>query len=283
MVVRSGSIIEKSKTCWKNLQKFYKLSCSYLHHPLVLLPLWTKIEIFSQIFKAASPAPALSYNNGGSAAASTPPGCIPGINVRGDMASSLLCRGYKRRSRWDTRSGPFLTALGWLFIFISKLSASVDMTCLEERRLCRAARSLHPHPPTHSSICTLWDAPSSEQCLTDERFLNFSCAPSWEKISGGSDSKSVFLTHIIKLLCSVFKVKCVHHCAMWTREKEGETLGFCLFLCLLGYQLLPRTGGSRRDHSRAEGAHDGAAHLSPGARSRGKIPHQVSSLRSLGD
>lgn len=106
--------------------------------------LWTKVEIFSQIFNAAFPAPALSCNSGSSAAAWTQPGCIPGINVRGDTASSLLCRGYQRWSCWDTHSGPFLAALGWLFIFISKLSASADMTRLDERRLCRAVRSLPP-------------------------------------------------------------------------------------------------------------------------------------------
>ena len=129
---------------------------------VVLLPLWMKIKILSKIFRAASSALALSCNSGSSAAASawTQPGCIPGINVRGDTAFLLLCRGYKRRSRWDTRSGSFLAALGWLFIFISKPSTSADMTHLDERRLCGAVRSLPT--PLLALLYVLWDASSSD-------------------------------------------------------------------------------------------------------------------------
>lgn len=55
------------------------------------------------------------------------------------------------------------------------------------------------------------------------------------------------------------------------------------FLCVFflpGHQLLSRSGGPWSDYSRTEGAHNAANHFPPGTGSWGKVPYQVSSLKT---
>lgn len=66
----------------------------------------------------------------------------------------------------------------------------------------------------------------------------------------------------------------------YTKKNNWKKL-ICLYVCvfsLKGHQLLPRTGSCRCHHAWADGAHNAAAHFSPGTRSRGEVPHQVSCL-----
>ena len=107
------------------------------------------------------------------------------------MEFLLLCRGYKRRSQRDTHSRPFLLLLWDEFFFslsfilfcISKLLASKDRTRLDERRLCRAGGIYRSHPLPFSLFYMYFEVlhrviseGGQQQCLTDECFLNISCA-----------------------------------------------------------------------------------------------------------
>lgn len=64
---------------------------------------------------------------------------------------------------------------------------------------------------------------------------------------------------------------------------ERNTKGLCLFFCVFslpGHQLLSRSRDPWSDYSRAEGAHHAASHFPPRTGSWGKVPYQVSSLKT---